>query len=69
MAFKCKHHPGRAAVFEYDGVHYCEKCKTGFEAAVRKVELTNRHVEAASGQQTPYDVGPRGATERKVGEQ
>jgi hypothetical protein len=45
MANKCKHHPGRTAVFEYDGVHYCEKCKTGYEAAVQKVKLTNGHVE------------------------
>ena len=37
MSTKCKEHPGRDAVFEYDGVHYCQKCKDGYQAAVRAV--------------------------------
>ena len=42
MSTKCKEHPGRDAVFEYNGVHYCQQCKDGYQAAVRAV---SRHVE------------------------
>ncbi len=37
MSTKCKEHPGRDAVFEYNGIHYCPQCKNGYEAAVRAV--------------------------------
>ncbi|HEY3964701.1 MAG TPA: hypothetical protein VGM05_09145 [Planctomycetaceae bacterium] len=43
--FKCKYHPGRPAVFDYDGSHYCEKCQAGYEAAVQAVKQKNPHVE------------------------
>jgi hypothetical protein len=42
MSFRCKHHPGRIAVFDYNGIHYCQKCKDGYTAAVASV---NVHVE------------------------
>src|SRR5882724_7997564 len=45
MSAKCTLHPGRPAVFDYDGKHYCEKCQQGYEAAVAAVKSKNPHVE------------------------
>src|SRR5262245_33054179 len=45
MSAKCTLHPGRNAVFEYDGKQYCEKCQKGYEAAVAAVTTKNSHVE------------------------
>ena len=45
IGFKCKYHPGRPAVFDYDGNHYCQQCQTGYEAAVLAVKQKNPHVE------------------------
>jgi hypothetical protein len=39
---KCALHPGREAVATVFKVSYCEKCKAGIEAAVKKVD---KHVE------------------------
>ena len=42
MADKCNLHPGRNAVWTYDGVNYCQQCKDHMATAVAAVD---RHVE------------------------
>ena len=36
---KCNLHPARDAVFDYNGKHYCQKCKDGYTAAVAGVDV------------------------------
>jgi len=42
MTGKCIHHPGRSAVVQFGTDKYCEKCKSGQEAAAK---LVDRHVD------------------------
>jgi hypothetical protein len=41
MADRCVHHPGRESVAQVVGNHYCQQCRDGQMAAVRRVD---RHV-------------------------